>query len=88
MLADDGASFENWDQDQAAVVARYWAQDAATVSVEYAAAATGAAAVFGAVQDEEWVRRGLRSNGSEFTVASLGLYFVHDLEHHLHDVDG
>ena len=33
-----------------------------------------------------WERRGSRSNGSQFTVATLAGYFLHDVEHHLHDV--
>lgn len=24
--------------------------------------------------------------GTRFTVASIGVYFLHDIEHHLHDV--
>jgi hypothetical protein len=30
----------------------------------------------------------VRSNGSEFTVESLGRYHLHDVVHHLHDVTG
>ena len=33
-----------------------------------------------------WHRRGVRSDGSEFTVESLGRYHLHDVVHHLHDV--
>jgi hypothetical protein len=33
-----------------------------------------------------WDRPGLRSNGSRFTVASLGRYHLHDVVHHLRDV--
>ena len=31
-------------------------------------------------------RRGIRSNGSEFTILTLAQYFLHDVVHHLHDV--
>jgi hypothetical protein len=44
--------------------------------------------VFAAVPDGAWGRIGLRSNGSRFTVATLGQYFVHDVVHHLADVNG
>ena len=27
-----------------------------------------------------------RSNGSVFTVGTLAVYFLHDVEHHLHDL--
>ena len=39
-----------------------------------------------AVRDDQWGRTGLRSDGSEFTVLTLGQYFLHDLAHHLVDV--
>lgn len=38
--------------------------------------------------DGDWDRTGQRSDGFTFTVATLSRYLVHDLEHHLHDVDG
>jgi hypothetical protein len=28
----------------------------------------------------------LRSNGSEFTVATISIYHLHDIVHHAHDV--
>ena len=36
--------------------------------------------------DDQWDRTGRRSNGSVFTVRTLAAYFLHDVEHHLHDV--
>ena len=86
MLATDGARFANWDQDATAVEERYWAQDPTVVASELAAAADDAATVFGQVSGEQWHRRGVRSNGSEFTVLTLGQYGLHDLAHHLWDV--
>ena len=44
------------------------------------------AAAFAGVPSGSLMRRGRRSNGSVFTVETLGLYFVHDPVHHLHDV--
>ena len=41
---------------------------------------------FAAVRDDQWGRTGLRSDGSEFTVLTLGQYFLHELAHHLVDV--
>jgi hypothetical protein len=34
----------------------------------------------------DWARPGQRSNGSQFTVESLGRYSLHDVVHHLWDV--
>ena len=56
------------------------------VAAELAAAAAAAADGFDAVAGEQWSRTGRRSNGSVFTVETLGKYFLHDLVHHLHDV--
>ena len=36
---------------------------------------------------DEWARRGFRSNGSAFTVEPLGRYLIHDLVHHVWDID-
>lgn len=91
MLTEDSsrsgpARFANWDQDATAVEQRYHEQDPAAVAQEYAVAAAALADRFDSVQGEQWRRRGLRSNGSEFTVATFGAYLVHDLVHHEHDV--
>ncbi|MCA2209075.1 DinB family protein [Nocardia rosealba] len=91
MLDGDGATaprFENWDQDATAVTDRYNEQDPAAVAQELSADAEQVAAAFAAVPADRLDWRGARSDGSLFTVASLGRYFLHDLEHHVHDVRG
>jgi hypothetical protein len=88
MLDSDDARFDNWDQDQTAVDKEYANADPAVVSAELTAEGKQAAASFAAVRESEWGRKGLRSNGSEFTVMTLSQYFLHDVVHHLHDVDG
>jgi len=87
MLAQDEPRFANWDQDATAVADNYGAQDPATVAGELAAAAGAAADSYAGVPADAWHRRGLRSNGSQFTIASLALYHLHDIVHHAHDVD-
>lgn len=87
MLEQDDPSFPDWDQDEAAVTGRYGEQDAAMVSDELTDAARADARLFESVTGEQWQRTGRRSNGSAFTVETLGQYFIHDLVHHLHDVD-
>ncbi|MDQ0869627.1 hypothetical protein QFZ70_002100 [Arthrobacter sp. V1I9] len=88
MLHSDDARFDNWDQDQTAVDKDYANADTAVVSAELTAEGKQAAESFAAVREAEWGRKGLRSNGSEFTVLTLSQYFLHDVIHHLHDVDG
>jgi hypothetical protein len=87
MLDHDGAEFENWDQDETAIVERYEEQDPWVVAEEIAAACEAVASGFDAVDDDQWANRGLRSNGSTFTVETLGQYMVHDLVHHVWDIE-
>ena len=88
MLTQDDARFEDWDQDRTAVELDYAGADPAEVSAELTAEGEQIAASFGRVPEQEWGRKGPRSNGSEFTVLSFAQYFLHDVVHHLHDVDG
>lgn len=86
MLTVDDARFANWDQDAAAVEGAYGEQDPARVAEEYASAAEALAGAFDEVSGEQWDRRGTRSNGSQFTVATFAVYLLHDLLHHQGDV--
>ncbi|SHH25299.1 DinB superfamily protein [Jatrophihabitans endophyticus] len=86
MLTEDDPVFDDWDQDETALAARYWEQQPAAVAVGLEAAAEVVAAAFGAVRDEQWQRPGRRSNGSVFTVESFARYVLHDLAHHAWDV--
>ncbi|WP_377639011.1 DinB family protein [Oryzobacter terrae] len=86
MLTEDAPRFANWDQDETAVAERYHEQDPSTVLRELAVAAARWAGSYRDVPADAWDRPGVRSNGSEFTVLTLGRYGLHDLVHHLHDV--
>lgn len=86
MLGQDEPHFPNWDQDQTALAESYADQDPATVATELLEAAEQVAERYESVPPGAWGRRGLRSNGSEFTVESLGIYHLHDLVHHAWDV--
>ncbi|AEG43085.1 DinB family protein [Isoptericola variabilis] len=86
MLAEDDPRFANWDQDAAAIEGAYATQDPAVVADELAASGEAVAARFDAVTPDQHERPGRRSNGSVFTVRTLGAYFLHDVVHHLHDV--
>ena len=86
MLAEDDPVFPNWDQDATALADDYASQDPAEVARDLVVAAHRVADVYAAVRDGLWSRRGLRSNGSEFTVATIAVYHVHDVVHHAWDV--
>jgi hypothetical protein len=87
MLGNDEPAFDNWDQDEAAKVDRYERQDPAVVAADIGSAADRLARTFLRVPPGDWDRAGIRSNGSRFTVLTLGRYLLHDLRHHLHDVE-
>lgn len=86
MLEQDAPQFASWDQDASAVEGDYAAQDPALVVGDLIEAAGTAAGLYASVDEGAATRRGRRSNGDEFTVASLGAYHLHDVVHHLHDV--
>jgi hypothetical protein len=86
MLDVDDPEFENWDQDATAVQERYGEQDPEVVSTELVEAARGGAELLAGVREDQWQRSGRRTDGHRFTVESLGRYWLHDVEHHLHDV--
>lgn len=86
MLSEDDPRFANWDQDETARQDDYAAQDPAVVAVELSDAATAVADTYASVPADAWPRRGLRSNGSEFTIASISRYHLHDIVHHAWDV--
>jgi hypothetical protein len=86
MLTQADPSFPDWDQDATALAEQYWTQQPAVVGAELAVAAETVARRFEGVGVDQWARPGRRSNGSVFTVDSIGRYLLHDLVHHLHDV--
>jgi hypothetical protein len=86
MLTQDEPQFPNWDQDQTAVADDYGSQDPAAVATELYEAAITVADTYANVPADAWRRRGLRSNGSEFTIATISVYHLHDVVHHAYDV--
>ena len=88
MLEEPDPLFPNWDQDVAAVEERYDQQDPAVVGRELVEEAARIAAVFEGVAGRQWQRPGRRSDGASFTVETIAKYYLHDVQHHLHDVQG
>lgn len=76
----------NWDQDEAAKDGKYAQQSPSVVAAGLQQAAAGLVAAWAGVRTNEWARTGRRSNGSRFTVLTLGQYCLHDLVHHGVDV--
>ena len=88
MLTEDEPTFANWNQDETAISAGYAEADPEQVADELEAAAQTFVARLSALEPNQLSRRGRRSDGAEFTVASFGQYFLHDVVHHLWDVTG
>lgn len=86
MLTEEDPQFPNWDQDETAIADDYASQDPAVVATELFDAANVVANTYANVPTDSWTRRGLRSNGSEFTIATISLYHLHDVVHHSYDV--
>ena len=86
MLETVDPAFENWDQDATAVEDRYEMQNPKTVAQELYEAGLSLATQFESVNQDQWMRRGFRSDGSVFTVDSIAKYLMHDPVHHLWDV--
>jgi protein-L-isoaspartate O-methyltransferase len=86
MIVEHEPHFANWDQDATAVERRYDQQVPAIIGPTLVASAYAVADVYASVPDDDWGRKGVRSDGSVFNLASLGRYHLHDVEHHLHDV--
>ena len=87
MLVEDNPLFENWDQDATAVEARYGEQEPTIVADELEVAGNALVERFSDVGPDDWSRPGRRSDGSNFTVGTLSCYLLHDVVHHLHDVE-
>jgi hypothetical protein len=87
MLTEDAPRFLNWDQDQTAIERRYRDQDPVRVAHDLAVAAGRIADAFDKVDGKDWDRRGLRSDGAEFTIETFGKYLLHDPVHHVWDVE-
>ena len=79
--------FANWDQDETASEKQYWRADPDEVERELSVALEAAAAAYERPHGDQRDWPALRSDGSEFTAATLALYFAHDIRHHLWDVN-
>jgi hypothetical protein len=88
MLSEEAATFANWNQDETAIQERYGEQDPEVVADELEAVAQQFVARVESLEPSDYLRRGIRSDGAEFTVRTFLQYFLHDVIHHLWDVTG
>ncbi len=88
MRSQDRPTFRDWDGEQAAVEGDYNARDPRSVAADQAIVANRAAELFDGLPEGAWNRTGLRGDGKLFTIAGLADYWLHEVEHHLADVNG
>jgi hypothetical protein len=88
MLDEEAPTFANWNQDETAIEERYGEQDPEVVADELEAIAQRFVTRIQSLTPDQFLRRGIRSDGAEFTVATFIQYFLHDVIHHLWDVTG
>ena len=86
MIEQVDPRFENWDQDKTAIDDDYQSQSSSVVADELLCASEVLADRFDSVKHDQWQRRGFRSDGSVFSVATIAQYLIHDPVHHLWDV--
>ncbi|MGI9613517.1 MAG: DinB family protein [Acidimicrobiales bacterium] len=87
MLTEDDPTFSNWDQDDAAVEGKYIDEEPDRVAYSLALTAGKVADVVDRLNEEQWTRTGHRSDGAAFTVESFLTYLLHDVTHHVVDVE-
>lgn len=86
MLSKDNPDLPSWDQDEAAVAGNYRNLNPILLADEIGIEASMTAAAYARLAPEQAARPGRRTDGSEFTIESLGKYLLHDLVHHAWDV--
>jgi len=87
VLTEDDPTFADWDQDEAAIEGRYAEQEPNRVAYDLATAAGRVADTVDRIADDQWARTGHRSDGAAFTAQSLVTYMLHDVTHHVADVE-
>ena len=87
MIRESDPEFLDWDEGETALTERYAEQDPATVAYRLAVEAGKLADLFDKVSGPAWHRPGRRSDGAVFTIDTLARYLLHDVVHHIHDIE-
>lgn len=88
MLTGEDPVLSDYDGEAAAVRGQFWANDPDEVAQQIAVGTESTVAVLGRVEGDDWECTGRRGDGRPFTVTEMCRYLLHDVEHHLHDVQG
>lgn len=88
MLASDDPEFADYDGEAEAIRQQFWRAAPEEVGRQLQSRTRRTREILSRVGEEDWARTGHRGDGKVFTVAGLCRFLLHDVEHHLHDVDG
>lgn len=88
MLTGDDPELPNFDGDAVALADDYAGQAPAEVLAGLRDAAEAYATALSNIRGDQWERTGHRDDGRAFTVTTLTRYGLHEVRHHLHDVEG
>lgn len=88
MLDEEEPTFADFDGEAAVRDHEYWGIETAELAHRMEEATAGTRRLLGRVGPGDWERAGRRGDGYVFTIGTLCRYIVHDVEHHLVDVDG
>ena len=88
MLDRAEPTYDDFDGEAAVVEHGYWRSDPDDLARRLDATTARTLKVLDRVGPADRDRTGRRGDGYVFTIASLCQYIVHDVEHHLGDVDG
>ena len=87
-MAEDHPVFDDWHPDDRAAAGDYAAErDPISVREGIVRNADRAIALASRMSAADWLRRGTRADGLEFTNAWLATYLTHDVVHHVWDVE-
>ncbi|MGH1488351.1 MAG: DinB family protein [Acidimicrobiales bacterium] len=87
MIKKTAPTFKDWDQDKAAIDGKYASADPDKVSYDLAVNVGKVADLLDKVRGTDWERTGMRSDGAGFTIGRFAVYMLHDVRHHLWDVE-
>lgn len=88
MLEFENPTYDDFDGEEAVLDHEYWKADAVALSHGIDEATGRTLATLERLGSQDWARTGRRGDGYVFTIATLCQYIVHDVEHHLWDVNG
>lgn len=88
MLRSENPTYEDFDGEAAVLAHEYWKADPVGLASDIQRATRRAQEILSRIGAGDWERTGRRGDGYVFTSTTLSQYIVHDIEHHLVDVDG